>query len=179
MSDEPSILEGRAASEEPAGPTVEAGDLERLNPKVQLHWFLRVLVGALFVSAVAGGVAWWIGGPVPLVVGAAAGLVLVIGIPHTWLRFRVWGFVLRDDSLYLQRGVFVRVETVVPYVRIQHVDTRRSPLQRITGLASSVVYTAGSRGADVSIPGLEPDRARTLQHRLKDLANVSGTDDAV
>jgi membrane protein YdbS with pleckstrin-like domain len=91
----------------------------------------------------------------------------------------VWRYEVREDSLYLERGVLTRVRTVVPFVRVQHVDTSRSPTERVVGLASTVVYTAGSRGADVSVPGLAPDDADDLRERLKRLAIRSEGEDAV
>lgn len=174
------------ATEVPTGVTeqsvsteIRSDELERLNPRVQLLWFVRSTIGSALFGGLAGGAAWFFDRD-PILIGGGLVVVLVgIGVVHTILRYRVWGFLVRDDSLYLQRGVLVRVQTVVPYVRIQHVDTSRSPFERLTGLASSVIYTAGSRGADVQIPGLKPERARDLQERLKDLANVSGRDDAV
>lgn len=179
MSDAPSSVPAEAAAQTDAVEDVDPDDLERLNPRVQVLWFARVVIGAAVLAALAAGAAWVLEAPLPEAAGGAFALGLLVGVPHTLVRYRIWGFVLREDSLYLQRGVLVRVQTVVPYVRIQHVDTRRSPFERPLGLASSVLYTAGSRGADVQIPGLEPDRARRLQERLKDLANVSGRDDAV
>ncbi|MFW5948277.1 MAG: PH domain-containing protein, partial [Halolamina sp.] len=55
----------------------------------------------------------------------------------------------------------------------------RSPLERLLGLSTLVVYTAGSRGADVTIPGLTPEHASTLQQRLERLTIESEEDDAV
>ena len=118
----------------------------------------------------------WLPGwtPAAVFVGfATLGVVLAV------LRYRVWRFEVREDSLYLERGVLTRVRTVVPFVRIQHVDTSRSPVERLIGLASTVVYTAGSRGADVSVPGLDPDDADDLRERLKRLAIRSESEDAV
>jgi membrane protein YdbS with pleckstrin-like domain len=71
------------------------------------------------------------------------------------------------------------VVTSVPFVRVQHVDTQRGPVERLAGLASVVVYTAGSRGADVTIPGLRPERAEQLREQLRELAIESEHDDAV
>ena len=105
--------------------------------------------------------------------------MFVLGALHAVLLYRSWHYVVRENSLYLTRGVFTVVQTVVPYVRVQHIDTRRSALERALGLSSLVVYTAGSRGADVTIPGLTPDRAETLQSRLKRLAIESEDEDAV
>lgn len=158
---------------------IDPDALERLNPRVRVVWIVQSVITSGILGAIAGGAAWALDQPY-LEIGAGTFAVLVLlGVVHAVLRYRVWGFIVREDSMYLQRGVLIRVQTVVPYVRIQHVDTRRSPVERAVGLASSVIYTAGSRGADVSIPGLRPERARELQERLKDLANVTGRDDSV
>ncbi|TKX76958.1 hypothetical protein EXE53_29110, partial [Halorubrum sp. SD626R] len=63
------------------------------------------------------------------------------------LKYRRWSDEIREDALYLDRGVITQVRTTVPLVRIQHVDSRRGPVERAVGLASCVVYPAGSRGA--------------------------------
>jgi hypothetical protein len=110
---------------------------------------------------------------------ALAGAVLFVGATLAVLRYRAWGYEVRDDGIYLERGVFTQVRTVVPFVRIQHVDSSRSPLERLVGLATTVVYTAGSRGADVTVPGLTPVRADDLRERLKRLAIRSEGEDAV
>lgn len=104
---------------------------------------------------------------------------LLIGLPLAIARYRRWGYEIRDDALYLERGVLTEVRTVVPFVRIQHVDSRRNPFERAVGLASTVVYTAGSRGADVRIPGLTHSGAQSLQERLKREAILTEAEDAV
>lgn len=152
---------------------------QSLNPRVRIVWIVQSLFSAAFFGAIAGvvdriliGAGLWVG-PAVFAVFAALGVV------HAVLRYRVWEYEVREDALYLKRGVLTRVRTVVPYVRIQHVDASRGPLERATGLASSVVYTAGSRGADVTIPGLTAERADELQQRLKQLAIIAEGDDAV
>ncbi|WP_396613215.1 PH domain-containing protein [Haloferax sp. S1W] len=154
--------------------------MNRLHPRIRLLWVARAVVVALIVGGVTRAAVMF--GPFSLPIYApvvTGGLFLVGGVAHALLRYRAWGYELRDDSLYLQRGVFTKVNTVVPFVRIQHVDSARGPLDRLVGLASTIVYTAGSRGADVSIPGLTPDGAEDLQDRLKRLAIRAEGDDAV
>lgn len=104
---------------------------------------------------------------------------LVAAVAHTFYRYRSWGFEVRDDHLYLEHGVFRKVYTMVPFVRIQHVDTQRNLIDRILGLSQVVVYTAGSRGADVKIPGLRPGHAERLQEKLRDKAIDSEDRDGV
>ncbi len=97
-----------------------------------------------------------------------AGIAIAAG--YAIRLYQAWRFELQSDALYLERGVITFVETAVPFVRVQHVDTQFGPIERLLGLSSVVVYTAGSRNADVRIPGLTPDRARDLQDTLRELA---------
>jgi len=150
--------------------------MEALERRVAAIWFLRAvgvgLVGGLAVLVVRPTV------PVPALAAPAVGLGLtLVWGTHAALRYRRFRFALDDDGLYLERGVLVHVSTVVPYVRVQHVDTRRDPLERLTGLASTVVYTAGARDPDLRVPGLSPGRAAGLRDRLRTLA-VARDDDA-
>lgn len=153
--------------------------MNRLHPRIRVVWILRAVVVAV-VLGVGSFLLTRVVFQLPVYVPAGVFLVaLVGGVGLAVLRYRLWGYEVRDDSLYLERGVFTRVRTVVPFVRIQHVDSARGPLERALGLASTVVYTAGSRGADVRIPGLTADGSDSLQERLKGLAIRAEGDDAV
>ena len=149
-----------------------------LHPSIRFLWGLRTTVGVALLTAILTGLIGAAGAPVLF-----GGLVLVVlfalGTGLVVLRYRRWVYQVRADSLYLERGVFVHRRTHAPYVRIQHVDTSRGPLERWLGLSTLVVYTAGSRGADISIPGLEPAEARDLQQRVKQLAIDAEGDDAL
>lgn len=154
------------------------GPRQELDPRIRLVWVLRTGLASLVLGGLAGAAgvltslpAWT--GPAVFTVAFALGATLALA------RYRSWSYRVREDSLFLDRGVVTRVQTVVPYVRIQHVDASRGPVERLFGLSTVVVYTAGSRGADVSIPGLTPDRAEDLQTRLKRLAIAAEGEDAV
>lgn len=151
---------------------------ERLHPRVRVVWVLRaVIAAAILAIPVAGGSYFgYLPEWAPVAVGAT---FLVLGVAHAFLRYQRWSYEIREDALYLDRGVITQVRTTVPLVRIQHVDSRRGPVERGVGLASCVVYTAGSRGADVRIPGLTPDGANDLREELKRLAIRADGEDAV
>ena len=151
---------------------------QTLNPRVQIVWVLRaVLLSALVTAPFVGGVYFeYLPEWVPIAVGAA---ILTITVAHALLRYRRWSYEIREDAIYLDRGVITQVRTTVPLVRIQHVDSRRGPIERTAGLAACVVYTAGSRGADVRIPGLTRDGASDLREELKRLAIRADGEDAV
>jgi membrane protein YdbS with pleckstrin-like domain len=150
-----------------------------LHPRVRLLWSVQAAISAVVLGAIAWGIDRIVVDLPPLVPVAVFVLALALGVGHALLRYRLWRYEVREDSLYLERGVFTRVRTVVPFVRIQHVDSARGPVERLGGLASTVVYTAGSRGADVTVPGLTPDGSDDLQERLKRLAIRAEGEDAV
>ncbi|MEF8773307.1 MAG: PH domain-containing protein [Halobacteriales archaeon] len=153
--------------------------METLHSRIRVVWVAQaVLRGAVLSGVLAAVDAFVLSIGRPIIAGVAAA-VAVLGVVHALLRYRVWQFDVQDDALYLKRGVITRVESSVPYVRVQHVDTQRGAIERSIGLASIVVYTAGSRGADVRIPGLRPDRARQIRERLRNLAIESEGEDAV
>ena len=182
--DTPTTVDGELATlrgvdgrtEDPESIDAYTTDRRSISSTVQLHWGLRVGIASLVLGVVAAG-GLGAAGIGPQVAPAITAGVLVVGLVWVVLRYRAWVYQVRTDALYLERGVTTHVRTLVPYVRIQHVDTSRSPLERALGLSTLVVYTAGSRGADVSIPGLTPEEARDLQQRVKELAiEAEGTD---
>jgi len=151
---------------------------QSLHPRVRLVWVLRAVLLAVVLSVpFAGG--YYLGRLPVWAPFVAGGVVLALGVTHAVLKYRRWSYEIREDALYLDRGVITQVRTTVPLVRIQHVDSRRGPVERGVGLASCVVYTAGSRGADVRIPGLTPSGASDLREELKRLAIRADGEDAV
>lgn len=166
---------------EPQVPDIEelTGEPQTLEPAIQGVWIIQSGISAAVLGVIAAVAFSFVGPGDARIGGAVFTVALAIGIVFALLKYRIWMYQVRADSLYLRRGVLTRVNTVAPYVRIQHVDTRRGPVERVFGLATTVVYTAGSRGADVSIPGLTPERADDLQARLKQLAIAAEGEDAV
>ena len=136
------------------------------------------MIRAAIVGAIVTGIAFVLNRSLFIGIGVG-GLLVLLGVIHAMLRYRNWAYVVGDDAIYLERGVLTEIRTEVPLVRIQHVDSRRSAFERVIGLASTVVYTAGSRGADVTIPGLTPEGAADLRTELKRLAIAADGEDAV
>jgi membrane protein YdbS with pleckstrin-like domain len=81
----------------------------------------------------------------------------------SWRHFR---YGVREDDLLVESGVLFRHAVSIPLDRIQHVDTRQGPIERLFGLSRLVVYTAAGMSADGSIPGLEEEQADALRDAL-------------
>ncbi|MDQ3752163.1 MAG: PH domain-containing protein [Actinomycetota bacterium] len=120
--------------------------------------------------ALLGGVAVWLG-PVPAApVGALMALTLVASALIPPLRFRRWRYGLRERDLSVSRGALWQIRTLIPFDRIQFVESRRGPIDRLFGLNVVVIYTAAGRAA--RIPGLSPSQAEAVR---EELALVAGT----
>jgi len=94
------------------------------------------------------------------------GLITTIVMPR--LKYKNWFFELRDDELYLKRGVLTKIDSTAPYCRIQHIDISQNIVERLFNLSRLVIYTAGTKGADLIIPGLPHYYAQELQNKLKE-----------
>lgn len=102
------------------------------------------------------------------VAGLASAVVLAAVLPY--LRYRRWRYEIRERDLFLSRGSLFFVLTLVPFDRIQYVETHQGPLDLAFGLMQLVVYTAAGRAA--RIPGLAPEEAGSLR---EELSKVAGT----
>jgi len=88
--------------------------METLNPRVRLAWAIGAVVTAAILGVGAAAIDRFVLGVGLWVALAVAGLALALGLVFVVLRYRVWRFAVRDDDLYLERGVLTRVNTVVP-----------------------------------------------------------------
>lgn len=100
-----------------------------------------------------------------LALAAAAATATVAVEPR--LRWRNWRYALRDEEIDLRRGVLVVTRTLIPTIRVQHVDTQRNWLSDRLGLRAVVIHTAGGSHR---IPALRPDVATAIRDRIAELA---------
>ncbi|MDQ4108824.1 MAG: PH domain-containing protein [Actinomycetota bacterium] len=102
---------------------------------------------------------------------AASVLAVVVSATVPYLRYRRWRYEVRERDLFLSRGSWFYVLTLIPFDRIQYVETQQGPLDLAFGLMQLVVYTAAGKAA--RIPGLAPDEAEALR---EELSKVAGTE---
>lgn len=147
--------------------------MQRLPPAARTYFVLEALGWAVPLaigSLVVGGALRSSDVPSILltalqVLGPLIALAGTIAMPQ--LRWRHWRYELRDEELDLLRGAIVITRTLIPMVRVQHVDTRRTWLGDQIGLQAVVVHTAAGSH---TIPALEPDAATAIRDRIARLA---------
>ncbi|WP_394236596.1 PH domain-containing protein [Niallia oryzisoli] len=89
------------------------------------------------------------------------------------LRWKRWRYEVREQEIELQHGLFVIKRTLVPMVRVQHVDTAQGPILRKYKLASVTVSTAATTH---EIPALELSEAEEMRISISRLARVADED---
>jgi membrane protein YdbS with pleckstrin-like domain len=114
-------------------------------------------VGEAFVDRLA---------PLPfgLLLAAALLILVYLALLAPPRRYRAWGYGMDSDELQVRRGVWTRVQTVVPLDHVQHIDVSQGPLERALGICSLVLHTAGTLHSQVVLPGL----ARGTAERMRD-----------
>ena len=147
---------------------------ERLRPAVVGYWLLADGIGSVVVVALA----WFLGRPAlaehwdgwkplydDLLLGAVA-TVLALSAIAPPLSYARWRFGFQDELLLMRYGILFVEERAVPVRRMQHVDLLRGPLERLFGLATLVVFTAGNEGSAFRVPGLSLTRAQELRDAI-------------
>jgi uncharacterized protein len=138
----------------------------RLDPKVRYVWMVGALMPAFFFAVVTAGLLT-AGVPVaPWITGGLAALIATIGLVAAPARWRSWGYLLTETELIVRFGVLVKSERWLPRTRVQYVDIVGGPIERALGLRQMTIYTAGTRVADLSIPGLPVQVAESLRDEL-------------
>jgi len=157
--------------------------LNPLHPRVTTAWRLSGLIFAAFITAMAAVLDLSVlaaadAGPIATGIITLVTAVLAFPLALIWpsLRYRHWRWQVEPDRLIIHKGVIWRSYSLIPRVRVQHVDTRTSPLQRWLGLSSLIIYTAGTRGADAEIPGLSATQAEQLRDELAQLVESDEPD---
>jgi uncharacterized protein len=81
--------------------------------------------------------------------------------------YRRLGYALHANLLQVVRGWLFHTDTLVPFVRVQHIDVTRGPLDKSFGTATLVVHTAGTHNSIVTLPGLAPDKATAIRDEIR------------
>lgn len=139
-----------------------------LHQNVKLVWFaptaaailLIWLVSSVFLSMLPPD-AFMPGAPRPIASIAILFIMLiVIGFPvyaYVHLEYLSFTYELAKDEVVIREGVFTRNTTVIPYGKIQNINTKRTVIERLIGLATLHIETAGTNPGQSEgiLPGVE------------------------
>ncbi|MCR8644325.1 PH domain-containing protein [Paenibacillus sp. N1-5-1-14] len=149
-------------------------DIKIMNARILEGW-ITILVEAIIVSAlfiVSLKFEW----PIWYAVGAA--VLVFIAIPFEinvvpkW-KYKSWKYAIHEHEVELWHGLIFKKRTLIPMVRIQHVDSKQGPILRKYGLYTINFSTAAGSH---EIPGLAEEAAEDVRRRIAELARIGDND---
>ncbi|GEB77977.1 PH domain-containing protein [Sporolactobacillus inulinus] len=148
---------------------------KQLNPRIVTIWRQRAIMTHLIFWLLIGGLTasilffHW---PHFLfyIAGALAALNVLQLILYVFLfpsiNYRTFFYEIRHEDLLIQDGILVITQTVIPFTRVQNVETEQGPLLRKHHLTAVSVTTAAG---EHEIPALEEHDALALRDQISEL----------
>jgi putative membrane protein len=99
---------------------------------------------------------------------AFIGFIAVISLLSPVLKYIYFTFHIEDDELIIQKGFLQKERKAIPLERIQSININQNVVQRILGIVSLEVDTAGSKAKELEIPGLERSFASQFKELLQE-----------
>lgn len=162
MTDEPELTETEPQEQGSPLLPVEPGYKNVMRVRMALTW-VPLIFGAIFLERAFDETPLY-GLPstlVPLI--ALITIALAPQRIYRHLRYR-----LGERLLQVLRGWMFHSDTIVPFVRVQHMDVTRGPLDKMFGTATLVIHTAGTHNSIVTVPGLAPERAEEIREIIRE-----------
>jgi membrane protein YdbS with pleckstrin-like domain len=145
----------RVPQDPPTLPVAPGGFVQHLRPAPEYLKYLKfffwiallppdigIFLGWFVISAAVP----WLGMvllPVAVFWAIAPDLVTYVAL-H--LRYETTWYVITDRSLRIRRGIWVIHETTITFENVQNVRVTQGPMQRLFGISTLVVDTAGGGG---------------------------------
>jgi uncharacterized protein len=120
---------------------------------------------------------WWdMENPITMLLLAFLVVFIALYVFAWWLpvlRWKYWRYMLDQNYILLKYGIFFKREIVIPFSRVQLVDTSHGPIMRSYGLMNLSISTAGG---DNAIPALPDAEAELLRNHIADQARLHEVD---
>lgn len=152
---------------------------KKISERALTVWRISGALNSIFALLICGGIIGlsllfkW---PVWIMIVA---IILLIGEVYfvvylfPLIKWKRWRYEVREQEIELKHGIFIVTSTLVPMIRVQHVDTVQGPILRKYELATVTVSTAATTH---EIPALELEEAEELRVYISRLARVADED---
>lgn len=142
--------------------SVEPSYRNALRARAAVFW-VPVFIASLILDRTALALTP-VAGLAPSLIGAIALSGIIIAPDRIYRRL---GYAIDGRLLRTVRGWLFHTDTIVPFVRVQHIDVTRGPFDKLFGTATLVVHTAGTHNSIVTLPGLSPERAAEIREAIR------------
>ena len=141
---------------------VEPSYRNALRARAAIFWVPLFIIALVVNATVLAGTPF--SGVLPVVIGLI-GLSGILVAPDR--IYRRLGYAIDGRLLRTVRGWLLHTDTIVPFVRVQHIDVTRGPIDKMFGTATLIVHTAGTHNSIVTLPGLSPERAAEIREAIR------------
>ncbi len=144
---------------------IDETKIRHLDPKVKVLWALNTIAFAAFIWLLM----TWLAGLAfpeellgvhssiyPFMFLMIVGIVLIPYLVWVELRYRNYTYYIADTEMIIRKGI-LRVERItIPFEKVQNVNVSRSIIERVLGLATLKIETAGTNPGEAEgiIPGV-------------------------
>ncbi|MGN1401919.1 MAG: PH domain-containing protein [Bacillus sp. (in: firmicutes)] len=147
----------------------------RISPKAIPVWRISGAITSAIYALIAGAVTvavpffgWY--GWITYAAWVITGLRFIYGIAISpALNYRWWQYEIREKEIEIQHGFFVIERTLIPMVRIQHVDISQGQIMKMYGLSSIGIATAATVH---EIPALEMHEAEEMRNYISKMVQT-------
>ena len=110
---------------------------------------------------------------VALVIPVGILAIIAAGVLQYWFfRFRI-----EEDRIHIHQGVVRKTALDIPFDRVQGINVERSLIDRILGLVTVSLDTAGSATAEGQLPSVTSELADDLRGRIRASRPAKAADD--
>ena len=148
---------------------MDATHFKPVDPRYRTLLRVEILLNASLVVILAASGRFLFPENSRLIDAGIVGLVLITALLATiWVerRYRFTAYSVLPKEVHFRAGALWLKITSVAVNRIQHVEISQGPLERGFGLACLIIFTAGGRGSDLTVPGLERAHAESIRDEL-------------
>ncbi len=141
---------------------VEPGYRHTLRAQAAIFW-LPLFVGSLVLDRLVLE-EFPVAGLLPVLIALIALSGIFVAPDRVYRRL---GYAIDESLLRVVRGWLFHTDTIVPFIRVQHIDVLRGPFDKMFGTASLIVHTAGTHNSIVTLPGLAPEQAAAMRETIR------------
>lgn len=99
-------------------------------------------------------------------------LVLVLIKIKQIINYVSFRFRLQHSLLLVEKGVFTKVKTEIPFAKIQAIHQNQNFLHRLTNTCELIISTSGTAEEEINIQGLSLEKANHLKGLLSSKAEI-------
>lgn len=151
----------------------------QLPKKAKIVWRLYGIIQTIILAIVTAGIIFltkkfdWPEWIMWVSVGIVILSVICSIVIFPSVRWQIWRYEVREQEIEIQSGLFVVTRTLIPMVRVQHVDTEQGPILKKYNVANISISSAATVH---TIPMLELEEADMLRMKISELARVAEED---